>query len=59
MTRYRTGSFGVAAVMMVALGIVVGAQEPPKADATEFRRSDPSLLNATGRPQLIEFFHPQ
>jgi hypothetical protein len=25
---------------------------------TDFRRSDPALLGTTGRPQLIEFYHP-
>lgn len=33
------------------------AAQQPNPD-TAFRRSDPALLSATERPQLVEFFHP-
>ena len=31
------------------------AQDHP---ATEYTPSDPALVGRTGRPQLVEFFHP-
>jgi hypothetical protein len=49
----------LVAAAFITLGSLAGGQEPAKADPeTGFRRSDPSLLSATGRPQLVEFFHP-
>jgi hypothetical protein len=39
------------ATAVVALALGLFAQ-------TEFRKSDPALLSKTGRPQLVEFYHP-
>ena len=39
----------IAAVAALAVGLA--AQE-------EFKKSDPALLSTTGRPQLVEFYHP-
>lgn len=50
----------VVAAALVMLGSLATAQEQPTPDQeTEFRRSDPALVGATGRPQLVEFFHPE
>jgi hypothetical protein len=50
----------VAAAALVMLGSLATSQEQPKPDQeTEFRRSDAALVSATGRPQLVEFFHPE
>jgi hypothetical protein len=43
----------LALLLAASLGPV--AQD---ARSEEFKRSDPALLSATGRPQLVEFFHP-
>ena len=42
-------------VLMLAIGYGVAAQDPVP---EPFKRSDPALLSATGRPQLVEFYHP-
>ena len=34
------------------------AAEPMAADSVWYHASDVALLGATGRPQLVEFFHP-
>jgi hypothetical protein len=31
---------------------------PPRADSVWYHESDVALLAKTGRPQLVEFFHP-
>jgi hypothetical protein len=40
---------------LLAASLGGGAQD---SGPGEFKRSDPALLSATGRPQLVEFFHP-
>ena len=60
---------GVAAIVVAALGIallLVGprpgdpGQSPTRAqsDSVWYHASDVALLANTGRPQLVEFFHP-
>jgi len=58
----------VAAVFVVAAGAVVwrgqrssdpgGRRTAPKADSLWYHASDVALLAKTGRPQFVEFFHP-
>jgi len=54
----------MVAVVLLAVAAPAGSQDTPQAvpstteAPTEFRRSDPALLSATGRAQLVEFFHP-
>lgn len=44
----------LAAAAIVLLGVVGVALLLP---ADKYEASDPALLAATGRPQLVEFFH--
>jgi hypothetical protein len=48
--------FTIVLFAVVALASAGEAQQAP--GAGDFRRSDPRLLSATGRPQLVEFYHP-
>jgi hypothetical protein len=48
--------FTLVFLALTGLATAGVAQQAPQAE--DFRRSDPRLLSATGRPQLIEFFHP-
>ncbi len=34
------------------------AAVPQDHSSDAFKHSDPALLSATGRPQLVEFYHP-
>jgi hypothetical protein len=51
MHRLATISIAIFALLTAA------SAQQPKTD-TDFRRTDPVLLSTTGRPQLVEFFHP-
>lgn len=44
------------AVVLVALGIGAFFLARERADSG-YRASDPALVAATGRPQLVEFYH--
>jgi hypothetical protein len=58
----------VAAVVATVAGAVVwrsqrpvdayGTSKAAKADSVWYHASDVGLLAKTGRPQLVEFFHP-
>ena len=58
----------VVAVFVAAAGAVVWKSQRPsdpagqgvvaKADSVWYHASDVALLAKTGRPQLVEFFHP-
>lgn len=57
----------VAGVIALAGVVVWKAQRPsstvgqaiaPKADSVWYHASDVALLAKTGRPKLVEFFHP-
>lgn len=52
MTRRTLLSMAVLAVPRIAAG-----QTPVTHD--EYTPSDPALIGGTGRPQLVEFFHPR
>ena len=41
----------VTAIVVAAFGVTLAAQDA-------FKKSDPALLAKTGRPQLVEFYHP-
>lgn len=53
------------AVLVVAIGALVlsrrqstpTAASPPERAESAYQASDPGRLAATGRPQLVEFFH--
>jgi len=53
------------AVLVVAIGALVlsrrqstpTAANPPERVESAYQASDPGRLTATGRPQLVEFFH--
>ena len=53
---------GVVAALLVLLGRRAPDPAPADsavaADSTWYHASDVSLLASTGRPQLVEFFHP-
>lgn len=52
---------GIGAVVMAGavLGLIVlgGSRRGPQAEI-EWQRSLPQALELSGRPQLVEFFHP-
>ena len=59
----RLGTLAASVLILTAVAIgagqtgrIVSERKPDPAE--DFRRSDPALLSATGRPQLVEFFHP-
>ena len=41
----------LVAAIVAALAVTLGAQDA-------FKKSDPARLSTTGRPQLVEFYHP-
>lgn len=64
----RIVALAVAVVFAAAAGAVVwksqrsadpkGTGNAAKADSVWYHASDVALLAKTGRPQLVEFFHP-
>ena len=64
----RIVALTVAAVFATVAGAVVwrsqqstdpnGTSKSAKADSIWYHASDVALLAKTGRPQLVEFFHP-
>jgi hypothetical protein len=48
----------VAALMTSACGRPVSGPAGTPAKAEDFHHSDPKIIGATGRPQLLEFFGP-
>ncbi len=54
----------ILAAFLLAVAAPAVSQDKPQAvpstteAPTGFRRSDPALLSATGRPQLVKLFHP-
>ena len=64
----RVIALALVAVFVVAAGVLVWksrqASDPAsqsaaaKADSVWYHASDVALLAKTGRPQLVEFFHP-
>jgi hypothetical protein len=67
MTATRRAALGLGAALMVAVALVsfgrrtsapAGAPGAPRADSLWYHASDVALLATTGRPQLVEFFHP-
>lgn len=52
----------VAAAAYLSLGRRPPAADPvagtPRPDSVWYHESDVALLGSTGRPQLVEFFHP-
>jgi len=43
-------------VLAIVAALATGAAA--QRHEADFRRSDPALLSKTGRPQLVEFYHP-
>jgi len=64
----RTFTLALVAVLAVAAGFfvwksrrasdLVGQSAAAKVDSVWYHASDVALLAKTGRPQLVEFFHP-
>jgi hypothetical protein len=47
---------GIVAGAVLVIGITLSCARPQK--EVWYHASDVALLAATGRPQLVEFFHP-
>jgi hypothetical protein len=62
MQRWRPGFLAptivVAALIAPACGRPVARPAATAARAENFHQSDPKIIGATGRPQLLEFFGP-
>lgn len=54
MTMTRRALLATAALLMPSVG---RSQTPVPPD--EYTPSDPARVGGTGRPQLVEFFHPR
>jgi hypothetical protein len=54
MKMTRRALLSTAALMLPG---VAGSQTPAPSD--EYTPSDPAQVGGTGRPQLVEFFHPR
>lgn len=58
---HRLAALGLAVALFVAAAACrQPSNEPaPQASADEgFQKSDPAKVGTTGRPQLVEFYHP-
>ena len=53
MTMTRRALLGAAALLMPSI-----ARSQTSAPADGYTASDPARVGRTGRPQLVEFFHP-
>lgn len=59
--RARLGTFAAIAVIAVAAAVWLGGRPTERltpAPADLYTASDPGLVGSTGRPQLVEFYHP-
>jgi len=59
--RTRLGTLTAATLLVVATVAWLRARptDLPKPTPTElYSASDPGLVGSTGRPQLVEFYHP-